>query len=127
MKRMRCVLQMIVLAGGLAFASPSGSACPNDMRLPYIESKGVEISRPLTVDQVEALAQTGPGFSLPGMKPYGPENADWQALKAKRRTGDHFVQFWRRDALVERTKFYMDGLYLVRRGCVIGWVKGAVS
>jgi hypothetical protein len=28
---------------------------------------------------------------------------------------------------VTRTKFYMDGLYLVRDGCAVGWLKGAIS
>ena len=89
---------------------------------------GVEVSPAMTALQVEALVQTGPGVSgVPGAKPYGPENSEWQALKAKQLQSDYFVQFWRSKALVERTKFYMDGLYLVRNGCVVGWLKGAVS
>ena len=82
----------------------------------------------MTAVQVEALNQTGPEFAgLPGQLPYGPTNSEWQELKAKQRKGDYFVQFWRSQHLVERTKFYMDGLYLVRGGCVVGWLKGAVS
>lgn len=52
---------------------------------------------------------------------------EWQKLKAEQRDGDYYVQFWRGRRLVERTKFYMDGLYLVRRECVVGWLKGTVS
>lgn len=56
------------------------------------------------------------------IKPYRPTDPEWQKLKAEYRKGDYFVQFWRGRALVERTKFYMDGLYLVRQGCRL--VKG---
>ena len=111
-----------------ALAIPAYASCPSKSRLAYIQSKGVEVSKPLNATQVEALTQTGPEFAgLPGQLPYGPENPEWQELKAKQRTGDYFVQFWRGRQLVQRTKFYMDGLYLVRRGCVVGWLKGAVS
>jgi hypothetical protein len=118
------VLKWSVLAFGLAFALPSMGACPAESQLAYIRSKGVEMSSPLTATQVEALTKTGPD----GMSgTYAPTDPEWQELKAKHRKGDYFVQFWRGRALVERTKFYMDGLYLVRSGCVIGWLKGAVS
>jgi hypothetical protein len=64
---------------------------------------------------------------MKGIRPYHPTDPEWQKLKAEYRNGDYFVQFWPSRALVERTKFYMDGLYLVRQGCVVGWLKGAVS
>lgn len=48
------------------------------------------------------------------IKPYRSTDSEWQKLKADYRNGDYFVQFWRGRELVERTKFYMDGLYLVR-------------
>ena len=64
---------------------------------------------------------------MTGFKPYGPADPDWQTLKARQREGDYFVQFWRGTDLVERTKFYMDGIFLIRRGCVVGWLKGAIS
>ena len=120
------VLKWSTLALVCTLALPSHSACPTDSQLTYLRSKGVEISHPLTTTQVEGLTQTGPD-GMSGFKPYRPTDPEWQKLKAERRNGDYFVQFWSGRALVARTKFYMDGLYLVREGCVVGWLKGAVS
>lgn len=120
------VLKRCVLGLGCALTLSAHSACPTEFQLPYIRSKGVEISRPLSAVEVEALTQTGPD-GMKDIKPYRPTDPEWQKLKAEYRKGDYFVQFWRGRALVERTKFYMDGLYLVRQGCVVGWLKGAVS
>lgn len=120
------MLKRCVLGLTCALTLSVHAACPTESRLPHIRSKGIEISRPLSAVQVEALTQTGPD-GMKGIKPYRPEDPEWQKLKAEYRKGDYFVQFWRGRALVERTKFYMDGLYLVRQGCVVGWLKGAVS
>ena len=122
------MLRAFVAACVVALALPCHAACPSDSQLSSLRGKGVEFSKPLTVEQVEALLQTGPAVAeVPGIKPYGLENSGWQELKAKQRKGDYFIQFWRGRELVERTKFYMDGLYLIRGDCVIGWLKGAVS
>lgn len=114
------------LAFGWAFTFSVHAACPLESQLSHIRRKGVEISGPLTVVQVEALTETGPN-GMRGIKPYSSMDPEWQKLKAEQRDGDYYVQFWRGRRLVERTKFYMDGLYLVRRECVVGWLKGTVS
>lgn len=120
------MLKRAVVGLGCTLAISAYGACTAESQLTYIRSKGVEISLPLTVAQVEALTQTGPN-GMKNIKPYRPTDTEWQKLKAEYRKGDYFVQFWRGRELAARTKFYMDGLYLVRQGCVVGWLKGAVS
>ena len=120
------MLRSAVLALAISAVLPSYAACPAESTLANLREKGVETSRPLTVLEVEALTETAPR-GMSGFRPYAPENPDWRELKAKQRIGDYFIQFWPSEALLARTKFYMDGLYLVRDGCVIGWLKGAVS
>ncbi len=120
------MLKRAVLGLGFSLAISAYGACPTESQLTYVRSKGVEISRPLTVAQVEALTQTGPD-GMKDIKPYRSTDPEWQKLKADYRKGDYFVQFWQGRELVEHTKFYMDGLYLVRHGCIVGWLKGAIS
>jgi len=102
------------------------NSCPQESQIAYLREQGVEFSQPLNPSQVEALTGTAP-HGMQGIQPYKPDDPTWQELKKKYRDGDHFVQFWPSDALLKRTKFYMDGLYLVRDGCAVGWLMGAIS
>jgi hypothetical protein len=115
-----------ITAVSLALALSICSGCPQESQVSYLQRKGVEFSRPLTTGEVEALKETAPP-GMHGITPYGTNNPEWRELKAKWRDGDYFLQFWSGEALVERTKFYADGIYLIRRGCVVGWVRGALS
>lgn len=122
------MLKAILISCALAISIPSHAVCAHESQLSYVQENGFEISPPLTVNQVENL--TGPGVvndRLGTVKLYTKDDKEWRALKAQWQKGDYFIQFKSGQALVERSKFYMDGLYHVRSGCIVGWLKGAIS
>jgi hypothetical protein len=120
------VLTRSIVVCALAAVLSGCNSCPEDSQIASLREKGVEFSQPLNPNQVEALTETAPR-GMHGIRLYKPDDPEWRELKSKYREGDHFVQFWSSEALVTRTKFYMDGLYLVRDGCAVGWLKGAIS
>jgi hypothetical protein len=121
----RLVQRRILVALLLLGVASGCSACAEDDRLSTYLGKGAEVSAPLTAAQVEALTGTAPrGMQV---RAFTPQNSEWRELKAKFREGDYFVNFWSSDALVSRTKVYVDGILLVRQGCVVGSVRGAIS
>jgi hypothetical protein len=59
--------------------------------------------------------------------PFGYSNKEWMALKAKWQPGDYFVRYQSNAALARKNKLYVDGHLLVRNGCAIGFMPGAIS
>ena len=119
--RRRFARLLILLAVG--FSADAHSKCAEDQ--PSLEQFRAgdrhTVSAPLTVAELEAshqikIRETGQ------VLPFGYANKDWLQFKAAVIPGDsiHFI--------TQATgSFYSDGYALVRNGCVVKFLLGAIS
>ena len=108
--------------------SSHAGQCEKNDQLSFLKSKGINIGRQLTAEQLERenmipVTQDGKTVVLE----FGYAHSNWVELKEKWKEGDRFVELKPSKRLVRRTKFYMDGHALVRGNCVVGFIVGAAS
>ncbi len=113
---MRIMLLLLLL-----FACGAQSCDENMLFEQYKSSEAIGISGPFTINQLEKsnmipLGETGETV------PFGYINSEWQEFKAAYKTGDKIFFIKRIGA-----GYYMDGHFLVRNGCIIELLRGAIG
>ena len=112
-----------VLATVWLMSAQAMSACTDDT--PSLEEfrklHGTEVRGPISVATLER--ENTSVIQATGQKlPFGFANAQWNALKAMMKPEDEIYFISR-----SQNKFYLDGHALVSNGCIVYFLRGAIS
>jgi hypothetical protein len=127
-QRRGTVLRTVLFIAAISHSASGFADCNQFDSLVVLRAKGVELSVPLTIEQLEREHMVP--VIIGNQKvvlPFGHSNKQWLALKSKWQPGDYFVRYQSSLALARKNKVYTDGHLLVRGDCAIGSIAGAIS